>query len=326
MACGVNARVVVDQAGRSVNIPDRIQRVYVAAPPLMVLAHAISPNKLIGLSFAFEEEGKRFISPQIAALPVLGVTIGSGPTMNPETVMRYKPDLALAWASPFSDQKKLEDTFKRMGLPVVFVRLNTYNDWPAALEFTGAILGSPKRGKMLAAYMRTSLKKVTQAVSTIPENEKVRVYYAEGVNGLMTDCHSSFHTEVIKLAGGHNVYRCKPKGHYGMEPISLEQVLAYDPQVIIAQDRHFVAKVKTDPRWRRIRAVREGRIYSIPHWPFNWFDRPPSTMRALGIQWLAQILYPERFKVDMRRESKFFYKLFLGVPLSNTDLDRLLAP
>jgi iron complex transport system substrate-binding protein len=245
--------------------------------------------------------------------------------MNPETIMKHKPDVALAWASQFVDQHKLEEAFKRIGVPVLFVHLDTYADWPAALEYVGVVLNSPKRGKLQAAYMRNAFRKVVNAVGDVPENLKPRVYYAEGLNGLMTDCNTSFHTEVIEIAGGHNVYRCKSKGHYGKESVSLEQILAFDPEVIIAQEPQFVEKVRNDARWQKVRAVRNGRIYTIPHWPFNWFDRPPSTMRALGIQWLTQILYPHRLHVDLRKECKTFYKLFLEKDLSEKEVDKLLG-
>lgn len=326
LAVGVEARQIVDHAGRTVTVPDHISRLYGSAPPLMVLIHTVAPDELIGISFPFEEEGKRYVSPTVASLPVLGGVFGMGPTVNPETIMVLKPDVVLAWKSPFVDQAKVEEAFAKTGIPVVFVKLDTLSDWPAALEFLGRLSGREKRGTELANYVRSKLAYVSAAVAKVPEKKRVRVYYAEGPNGLATDCDKSFHAEVIELAGGYNVYRCEPKSHMGMEPISLEQVMAFDPEVILAQDRNFAATVGKDPRWQGVRAVRNGRVYAIPHWPFNWMDRPPSTMRALGMQWVASLLYPKEVKLDMAKETKAFYRLFLEVDLSPRDLDLLLKP
>jgi iron complex transport system substrate-binding protein len=98
-----------------------------------------------------------------------------------------------------------------------------------------------------------------------------------------------------------------------MEKISLEQVIIYDPDVIVVQEETFYDKVFSDPRWQHVKAVREKRVYLVPRLPFNWFDRPPSFMRILGLQWLMGCLYPERYPLDIVREARTFYKLFLGV-------------
>jgi len=324
MATLAEGREIVDMAGRKVAIPDHISRVYASAPPLTVLLQAVAPETMIGLSLNMEDEGKRYLPPNIANLPVLGGVYGMGQAMNSEVLLSLKPDIALAWKSPFIDPAMVENSFAKIGLPVVFVSLDTLRDWPEALIFLGKLLGHEDKARQQADYVRNSLNKVNKAVAAIPEQEKVRVYYAESPSGLSTDCHSSFHTEAIELAGGYNVYRCQSQSHMGMEAISLEQVIAFDPQVILAQDPKFAKTVLSDSRWQNIRAVREGRIYAIPRWPHNWTDRPPSVMRALGVQWLANLFYPERLPLDLRMETRAFYQLFLGVNLSDADLDHLL--
>lgn len=319
-----HAREIVDMAERKVIIPEQINRIYASAPPLTVLLQAIAPETMIGLSLQPDEDSKSFLPPRLAALPVLGGVFGMGAAMNPEEILELKPDIAIAWKSPFIDQAMVENAFAKIGLPVVFVSLDTLADWPQALLFIGKLLGHEDIAQQQADYINRSLAKVGKAVAAIPEQQRVRVYYAEAPNGLATDCHRSFHTEVIELAGGYNVYRCQPQNHMGMDAISLEQVIAFDPQVILAQDPKFGREVVNDPRWKNIRAVREGRVYTIPHWPHNWMDRPPSLMRALGMQWLAHLLYPDLLPLDLRRETGVFYRLFLGVDLNDAELDRLL--
>ena len=324
-ALAAQAREITDMAGRKVTVPDHITRVYGSAPPLNVLLYALAPDAMISVSFPFTEDDKRYVSPKVAALPVLGGVIGMGQQMEPETVKAAKPDIALAWKSPFTDQKKIEETFARIGLPVVFVSMDTLAEWPAAITFVGKLLGREAKAKPLADYVSLSMQKVAKAVAAIPENKRVRVYYAESSDGLATDCHKSFHTEPIELAGGYNVYRCEPSSHMGMERVSPEQVLAFNPQIILAQDGNTVAAIKADARWKNVQAVKDGRIYPIPHTPFNWLDRPPSFMRALGIQWLANLFYPEIYPLQVHRETRAFYQQFLGVDLNHDDMERIFG-
>lgn len=331
-ACGLllfalagQGREIVDMAGRKVTVPDRIARVYGSAPPLNVLLYAVAPDTMISVSFPFSEDDKRYVSPQAAALPVLGGVIGMGQQMEPETVKAARPDIALAWKSPFTDQKKIEETFARIGLPVVFVSMDTLAEWPAAINFVGKLLGREARAKPLADYVSQSMAKVGKAVAALPEAKRVRVYYAESPDGLATDCHRSFHTEPIELAGGYNVYRCEPTSHIGMERISPEQILAFNPQVIIVQDTAAIAVIRSDPRWKGVQAVKDGRIYAVPRTPFNWIDRPPSFMRALGIQWLANLFYPDLYPLQVQRETMAFYKQFLGVDLTHADIERIFG-
>lgn len=317
------AAEIVDMAGRRVAVPERIERVFGSAPPLNVLLHAVAPETMVGLSFPVPEEARPYFPPRLSSLPVAGGIFGMGPQMNAETVLKLKPDLALAWKSPSIDQGRIDEAFARLGIPLVYIQLDTLSDWPAALRFSGRLLGREPVAEAQAQYIEKALVRVGRLTADLPANRRPRVYYAEGPDGLSSDCHRSFHTEAIELAGGYNVYRCEPKDHQGMERVSLEQILALAPDVIVTHDRGFAAKVVTDPRWQGVRAVRDRRILLVPRWPHNWIDRPPSLMRALGIQWLANAFYPQDFPLDLKRETRDFYRRFLGVNPSDADLDRL---
>lgn len=110
-----------------------------------------------------------------------------------------------------------------------------------------------------------------------------------------------------------------------MEKISMEQVLLYNPDVILTHERTFYAALPKDRRWQNVHAVKEKRIYLIPTVPFNWFDRPPSFMRLLGLKWLTNSLYPKRYPLDIRAETKKFYRLFLDTELDKRDIQEILS-
>ena len=111
----------------------------------------------------------------------------------------------------------------------------------------------------------------------------------------------------------------------GITVVSVEQVLKWDPEIIITIDRDFAANVRSDPLWKDVAAVRAGRVHLSPKMPFGWVDFPPSVNRLIGLWWLAQIFYPEHFKEDIRVQTRDFYKLFYHVTPSDADLERVLA-
>jgi len=120
------------------------------------------------------------------------------------------------------------------------------------------------------------------------------------------------------------VHHCLLKTHMGMEKVSLEQIIAYNPEVIVANDAQFEAMAYADPRWAGIKAVAEHKVWTVPRSPFNWIDRPPSVMRILGVQWLAHLFYPKAYAVDMRAEVRDFHQRWLGVEPTAADLDKWL--
>ena len=81
----------------------------------------------------------------------------------------------------------------------------------------------------------------------------------------------------------------------GLAIVSIEQVLLWNPDVIVTIDRDFAANVHSDPAWASVAAVRAGRVHLSPKLPFGWVDFPPSVNRLIGLWWLAKILYPEQF-------------------------------
>jgi len=195
--------------------------------------------------------------------------------------------------------------------------MDRLEQYPATLEFLGQLLDEPQRGKKLAQYGKCILEQVATSVATIPVPQRRRVYYAQGGDGLETEPDRSFHAELISLAGGINVHRGSLKQRSGREKITLEQLLSYNPEVIITAERAFYFHGIRREVWQRVRAVQNEQVFLIPDHPLNWFDRPPSMMRFLGLQWLVQNLYPQKMHVDLVESTRHFYRLFFHVDLND---------
>ena len=289
----------------------------------------LAPDKLVGWNF---KPDKRNMPPKYAALPVVGGWFGvwSG---NYETMINMKPDVIL-YDTIFDDPggESMEAVTERQrkfgSIPVVGIfgsaLLSSLDD---RIRFIGDLLGAGDRAEELIRLHRESTEKVTERVAGIPPEERVRVYYAERPDGLSTDPAGSRHSALISLCGGINVAKCPMKQGMGLTKVSIEQILEWNPQVIITEKRQILKAIRTDPTWAGIEAVRKNRVYLTPRGPFCWFDRPPGASTIPGILWTAVKLYPDRFRdVDLRELARTFYETFYHYRISETELDQLLGP
>ena len=107
--------------------------------------------------------------------------------------------------------------------------------------------------------------------------------------------------------------------------MSMEEIIASDPDIILTWDRQFFDRVFQDPLWADIRAVKQQRVYFAPSAPFGWIDRPPSINRLIGLKWLTGLLYPEHFQFDLKQAVREYYRLFYHVDVAEADLNQLIS-
>jgi iron complex transport system substrate-binding protein len=108
--------------------------------------------------------------------------------------------------------------------------------------------------------------------------------------------------------------------------VSAEQVLVWNPDVIITIEPAFAASLRSDPVWSQVKAVQTGRIYLSPSLPFGWVDFPPSVNRLIGLWWLAKALYGDHlFPEDMRLITRDFYQRFYHMTPTDAQIAHLLA-
>lgn len=311
------AKTLTDIDGNKVPLPDTTDRVFGSSPPMNYLLYTLNHDKMIGLNFKAKNGNngadEAFLSKKFLSLPVIGSFHGGGQSINLETLMAYKPQLVLVWQDDMLVGKVAKE-IEKTNIPTFRIPFREINDMPRAFRMAGNAIGESKRGETLAIYSEKIIDEVHTGVS---KEKPIRYYYAEGLDGLSTECDQSFHVETMNFAGGENVHKCRQSGILGLEKISFETLLTYNPDVIIVQNRSVYNDLISDPMWKNLRAVKTGRIHLVPVQPFNWIDRPPSFMRVIGIQWLASVFHPKTYKVNLTERTKEFYNLFLRVKLND---------
>jgi iron complex transport system substrate-binding protein len=180
-----------------------------------------------------------------------------------------------------------------------------------------------ERAETLARWCEQAMATIGGRIATIPASERPSVYYARGPRGLETGLGGSINVETLSFLGARNVAAAQPGS--GLAQVSLEQVLAWDPEVIVTIDLNFSESVRRDPAWAGLRAVQAGRVHLSPKLPFGWVDFPPSVNRMAGLWWLAKLLYPAQFPEDIRGVAREFHTLFYQVTPSEAQLDAVLS-
>lgn len=315
-------RAVVDSAGRTVAVPEAPQRVLAAGPPASVLLYALAPEKMVGWVRAPSAEERPFLAAPWRDLPAYGRLTGRGNTANIEMVLAMKPDLILDVGSVDETYASLADRVQEQtGIPYVLID-GTFARTPETLREVGALLGVAERAEARAAFAERAIARLEARMAAVPQDRRPRVYYGRGPDGLETGLAGSINMEVLDAVGAINVAEAAGAG--GLANVSVEQVLAWDPDVILAADPAFQQAVRTDPVWANVAAVREGRVHRAPALPFGWFDAPPGINRVIGIDWLTSVLYPGEAGVDLRTATRDFYALFYHVDLTDAQRDTLL--
>lgn len=319
-----------DMAGRDIQVPDQVKTVYSTSPVGTNFMYTFVDKMVAGTNVDLSDEEKRFTTEYYQNLPNLGGWYGKGNEGNVEEIIKAAPDLVLASGVDQSSIDTADQLQEKLGIPVVLI--DTDFDYMAdAYRFVGQITGNVERGEALAAYTEETINRAREITASIPEDKRVTVYYAEEALGLNTDPSGSPHSRLIDLCGGINVADCEISPGYGRTEVSMEQVIAWDPQYIIASvDNGYDGSgsyntILNDSQWAVIRAVKDGHVYETPSVPQNWFDRPPSVNTIIGIKWVQNLLYPEYTDYDIKEEAKEFYSLFYHYDLTDEEADSLLA-
>ncbi|MEL7565268.1 MAG: ABC transporter substrate-binding protein [Dehalobacterium sp.] len=329
-----NTRVITDMAGRRVEIPQKIEKVYSTGQPGVVALYTINPDLLLGWCLKLSQEEGRYIEAKYLGLPVLGLMQGSNDTANREEIMRRTPDLILMMT--YLDENTIsnaEALQKLMGTPVVLADY-ALTQIPETYRFLGDVLSERERTELLARYCEDVLAKARETVALIPEDHRRAVYYAQGSKGLQTVPRGSSHSEVIDLVGGKNIVTL-PADSDGRLTVNMEQILSWNPEVVIASYSMGHSGVKGDgsifdilsngqESWNLVRAVQNKMVFATPCYPYNWLDMPPGVNRIIGILWMENLLYPDYFPLDIREETRAFYRLFYHKTLTDEQIDTLL--
>lgn len=308
-------RFVTDMAGRSVKVPDKIARVATigAVPVLNSFVFAMGQAATIANSLPPNLGGPRWrfqyvIAPQIATLPV--IQSGDGP--NIEGIAQVAPDVVLTMDRPAID------LVERARIPAIYLSWREPGDVKAAMRLLGALYDKPDAAEAYCRYFDETLARVSARTEALRGDQRPRVLYANLKR--MVQPHRIAEWWIDK-AGGRSVTddgRSSEAFNF-----SIEQVLHWDPEVIIVSAAHEVADAYADARLASVSAIRNRRVYAVPMGTHVWGNR--TAEQPLTILWAAKTFHPELFgDVAITEEVRSFYSQFFKASLSDADVDTIL--
>lgn len=318
----------VDMLERTVTVPfpSNIDGVLSTAPHVSMIIYMIAPDMLLGSNF---EPANPFVPERYASLPNVGGWYGmeSG---NYETFIAMNPDVVFeGFNSKGNPKASIEERQENMGsIPVVGVE-NTIDAlaYDAPITYVGSVLGAEEEAASLKEFYARVLNFAQEATADIPDDKKRTVYYASGPAGLKTSASGSQHSQLIDICNGVNIAECPTKAAIMKTEVSMEQVVKWNPDVIICDTRDFYDRVFSDAKWESVTAVKNGDVHCIPSSPYCWFDAPPSVNTIIGIPWTATVIYPDQCgSIDMVSLTKEFYTKFYHYDLTDNEVQQLLNP
>lgn len=321
-------REITDMAGRKVTVPtaENIESVFSAGPVAAIFLYMVAPDKLLGWNYELNDVEKSIILDKYQDLP----NFGMGDAVNYEAVIAANPTIAINSGkindAMVSDCDALSES---LGIPVVAVD-NELNNSVEAFRFMGELLGVEDHAEELAQYAEQIFTDIN-ALSDIPEEKKVSVYFGNGEDSLETAPRGSQHAQILDAINAVNVADLE-LGDGSRVQISAEQLLAWDPDVIVVNGEPKADKsgssaaedILSNPDYASLKAVQDQKVYGTPNAPFSWVDRPAGPNRLIGMRWFSALIYPEYIKCDINEEIHKFFDLFYHVDLSDEQLENVL--
>ena len=317
-------REITDMAGRTMTIPTEIDSVFSTGPVAAISLYTIAPDRLLGWNYELNDIEKSIILDEYETLP----NFGMGDSVNYEAVIEANPTIALN-VGTINDAmiSDCDDLSEKLGVPVIAVD-GDLESAPEAYRFLGDLFGVEDDAEKLAAYAEETFDDI--ANMNVPEEEKVRIYYGNGEDSLETAPAGSSHADIIDMVNAVNVADLE-LGDGSRVQISAEQLLAWDPDVIIVNGEpksnmsgsSAAEAILNNPDYASLKAVQNQQVYGTPNAPFSWVDRPPGPNRIIGIRWLSGLIYPDYLNFDVDEEVKEFFSLFYHVDLTDEQLQNL---
>jgi iron complex transport system substrate-binding protein len=280
------------------------------------LTYAVSPEALcawnnpnVGQALQMQ---KLFVKKEVLEKKAVGSREMGG--INVESWLLLKPT-AIILADYVTQDIMSDKMLKNSGIEVIKINFEKLEDYPKSIIEIGRVAYASERAAHLAKFADNMAKELKKRVGSIPESKRLKVFYSSSPNGGETAAGNNVHDHVISYAGGINAFPPGSALNKVRFKVTFEQILEYDPDVVIINDREFAAKIRKQHGWKNLRAVKAGRVYMIPDVPVSWMDRPVSMFQLMGSWWLASKLYPDKFPEGYKPMAEKFFQEFLQVKL-----------
>ena len=313
-----------DDAGRTLELPGKIERIAVTGPMSQIVVFSLAPELLVGVANAWDPGAEGYFDPRYYNLPVLGQLYGGKGELNLEVLLAAGPQLVLdVGEAKKSIAEDLDGLTAQTGIPFVHIDAST-GTMAEAYRRLGGLLGLEERAEELASYCEETWARAEAIMAAVGE-DRAKILYLLGEEGLNVIAAGSYHGEIVDLIGDNLAVLDEPSSKGTGNETDMEQILLWDPDFIIFANGSVADRVGDDPVWQQLRAIREGHYAEAPFGPFNWMGFPPSVQRYLGILWSLKLLYPAQADYELRDEVERYFELFYHCSLTEEQYNTIIG-
>ena len=310
-------RTVTDMAGRTVTLPDQINRVATMGPVPVINSFIFAVgerDKIVnGLpDFARKPRWKyqTVLAPMIADKPIMQ---NADYQAIIEEVLKANPDVVFCmWPTEY-------EILEQNRISAIHMDWREPEEIKKSVQLVAEVFNKSDKAEEYIEYFDETLKRVEEVVSRIPEEKRLKVLYFNPKT--LTQPHEIAEWW-IALAGGKSVTKNEWKAE--RLTFSIEQLLKWDPDVMIVTESKFIDQVYKEGRYSKVKAVADKKVYASPVGAHVWCNR--CIEQPLTVLWAAKTFYPEEFKdLDLEKEVQNFYKKFFDYQLSEQETQEILS-
>jgi iron complex transport system substrate-binding protein len=314
---------ITDMLGRNVTMAKDIHRILALHPIPTALLELLAPQQIVSIDTVsaqtLTEDDVRFTAEQMSSLKSLPVTGVYFKGFDPEQVMKLHPNVVIT----MTGDTNIDRAQRQTGVPFFAVSKAPTASYETTIRLIGQIVGRQDRADQMATFWAENMASVQAKTATVPARHRPTVMYT-GKNGDILDIpgKDTVFGATIEVAGGRYVGDTLAASHAGTEnnPVSIEQVITWDPDVIIVASTGIKNSIIDDPRWHTLEAVQNGQVYVPPQ--YGGLD---GLQAVLGMVWTQGVLLNHddaNARATTATTMQNYYQLFYGHPLTPTQIDQ----
>ncbi len=245
---GYAARIVTDEAGRAVTVPDHPHRIICLVPSITDSVFSLGAgDDVVGITDYVEYPREAKTRP----------SVGSIMTPSLETILALHPDLILG--TPKANGQATLDQLERMGIPVFLVDPHGLAGILRSITDLGNAIG---RGSQADALTTNLERRIDAVRASSRDRPVINIFMPIWYDPVITVGKGAFITEIIEAAGGHSITADLAQE---WPHISMEAVVARAPQalLLVRGGKITVDLLKDKPGWSNLPAVMARRVYYV---------------------------------------------------------------
>lgn len=317
-----DVKYVTDCIGREVAIPNEVNRIGCL---YAISGHVVTMlgegDKIVAVNGGLKRDK---ILTQICPSILDAVEPKSSGSINIEELAKAEPDLVFIESEIALDKKEAEKLDK-FNIPYLAIKFTNIEEQQYMINMVAKAIGQEERAAEYIDFYDQCIGLADEKTNQIPLEERVRVYHSVN-EATRTDAPDTLPASWSEVAGIINVSVGEKLNLVDSKYFaSLEQILFWNPDVIIVNEDGVDNYIRTKEQFREISAVKNNKVYLMPNGVSRW-GHPNSVETPLAIIWVGKTIYPEYYEdVDLDTIVKDFYIKFFNYDLTDEMIEKVLS-